>query len=170
MIQLFLGLTVFNLLCLSITAALGYAVMITGPRWGSYHQLVGVLSTISCMAVHCIVFTYFIATAKWVLHAIELKRLDPALAAPTRSFKSQAFPAAVLAMASTFAAAVVGAATFSYGIAPLWHHVLALLAIAINAAVAVVEYRSIGRNAALIDQILEQVNGPSGGSARIPGN
>jgi hypothetical protein len=131
--------------------------MFAGPAWGTYHQLAGILSTIGGCAVHCIVFTYFVATAKWVLHAIELKQLDPNLASPTRSFKSLAFPAALLGMSSTFVAAVAGAATFSYGIAPVWHHLLALLAIAVNAAVAVVEFRAIARNAALVDRVLEAV-------------
>src|SRR3954463_5476586 len=124
MIPLFVGLTIFNLLSLSIAAALGYAVMLGGPRYGSYHQLTGVLATIACCAVHCIVFTYFIATAKWVQHAIDVKHLDQSLAAPTRSFKSQAFPAALLAMTIVFITAVVGVATISYGLRPIWHHVL----------------------------------------------
>jgi hypothetical protein len=158
-IQLFLGLTVLNLLCLSITAALGYAVMQRGADWGSYHQLAGVLATLVCCAVHCIVFTYFIATAKWLLHAIEVKQLDPAIALPTRSFKAQAFPAAVIAMLFTFAAAVLGAATLSYEIPPLWHHAMALLSISVNVAVAVVEYRSITRNGQIIDHVLERING-----------
>jgi hypothetical protein len=165
-IPLFLGLTIFNLLCLCLTAALGYAVMFRGPAWGTYHQLAGILSTIGGCAVHCIVFTYFVATAKWVLHAIELKQLDPTLALPTRSFKALAFPAALLGMTSTFVAAVAGAATFSYGIAPMWHHLLALGAVAINAGVAVVEYRSIARNAHLIDQVLALVNREA---APVPG-
>ncbi|HWP39314.1 MAG TPA: hypothetical protein VNL70_00215, partial [Tepidisphaeraceae bacterium] len=66
MIRLFLGLTAFNLLCLLIAAALGYAVMFRGSAMGPYHQLAGVLATIVCCAVHCVVFTYFIATAKWI--------------------------------------------------------------------------------------------------------
>src|SRR5581483_8416509 len=87
MTRLFVGLSIFNLLCLTLTASLGYAVMLAGPRFSPYHQLSGVLTTIACCAVHCIVFTYFIATAKWVQHAIDLRKLDPQLAAPTRSFK-----------------------------------------------------------------------------------
>jgi hypothetical protein len=162
MIPLFVGLTIFNLLCLTITAFLGYGVMVLGPKMGPYHQLAGALATIACCAVHCIVFTYFVATAKWVQHAIDVKRLDPQLATPTRSFKAQAFPAALAAMAIVFLAAIGGVITFSYGVRPIWHHVLAILAIASNALVARIEYRAISRNAQLIDGILAQVNATPG--------
>ena len=74
------------------------------------HVLFGALATMVCVGVHCVVFTYFIATAKWVQHAVMVKKLDPQLMAPTRSFKMQAFPAALLAMAATFTAAMFGAA------------------------------------------------------------
>src|SRR3954465_14143719 len=97
MIPLFLALTAVNLLALCSTAALGYGVS-NGHAWSSYHQLAGGLSTIVCCAVHCVVFTYFMATSKWVQHAVTVKRLDDALVAPTRSFKAHAFPAAILAM------------------------------------------------------------------------
>ncbi|HZN68978.1 MAG TPA: hypothetical protein VFB66_27100, partial [Tepidisphaeraceae bacterium] len=96
--------------------------------------------------------------AKWVQHAIAVKHLDPALAAPTRSFKAQAFPAAVLAMAVVFVTAVLGAAADNFhGRWPAWHHALAVTSLAVNAMVAVVEYRAIERNGRLIDGILEKV-------------
>jgi hypothetical protein len=154
-IPLFLGLTIFNLLCLSIAATLGYAVMLWGAaRFGAWHQLAGSLAAIACCAVHCTVFSYFVATAKWVQHAIEVKRLDSSLAAPTRSFRAQAFPAALLAMAIVFVTAVLGVARLSYGISPVWHHALALLSLATNVAVSLIEYRAIFRNGRLIDSIL----------------
>jgi hypothetical protein len=157
MIPLFLGLTAVNLLCLAITAFLGYGVS-SGRAWGTYHQLFGALATIVCCAVHCIVFTYFIATAKWIQHAVTVKQLDPELMAPTRSFKAQAFPAALSAMAIVCLTAFVGAATFSYGLRPIYHHVMALLCLALNLVVAAIEYRAIARNAALIDRILATIN------------
>lgn len=158
MIPLFLGLTFFNLLSLAATAVLGYGVMFRGPAFAPYHQLMGVLSTIACCAVHCIVFTYFIATAKWVQHAIDVKHLDPQLSQPTRSFKAQAFPAALSAMFIVFLTAVIGVITLSYGIRPIWHHVLAVVAVLVNAGAAFMEYQAIVKNGRLIDSILEQVN------------
>jgi len=169
-IRLFVGLTSLNLLCLLVAAALGYAVMFRGPAMGPYHQLAGALATIVCCAVHCVVFTYFIATAKWIQHAIAVKRLDDSLAAPTRSFKAQAFPAAMLAMLVTFLAAVVGVMVFSYGIRGIWHHLLAQLAIAVNLVMAFGEYGAIRRNGLLIDQILMEIERIDRASARSGGS
>lgn len=158
MISLFLGLTIFNLLCLSVTAALGYGVMLRGAVYAPWHQLAGVLSTIACIAVHCIVFTYFIATAKWVQHAIDVKHLDPALGSPTRSFRAQAFPAALLAMLIVFLTAIFGVLRLSYGIDAIWHHALAQVAVVANIGVAIIEFRAIARNGQLIDTILAKIN------------
>ena len=156
MLRLFLALTFFNLLCLFITSTLGYGVS-SGHTWSAWHQLSGALSTLICCAVHCVVFTYFIATSKWVRHAIVIKNLNPAMAAPTRSFKAQALPAALIAMTIVFITAVTGAATFSYRIRPTIHHVLSIAALATNIICALFEYRAIARNGRLIDTILAAV-------------
>jgi hypothetical protein len=155
MLPLFLALTLINLLCLSLATLLGFI------RPGGMHILTGALATLVCIGVHCVVFTYFIATAKWVQHAIVVKKLDDRLAAPTRSFKLQAFPAALIAMATTFIAAILGA-TLDNAMTPRrWHFIAALVAVAVNAIVAIIEYRAIARNGRLIDSILEQINQPA---------
>jgi hypothetical protein len=153
MIPLFLGLTVFNLICLTTSAVLGYVSM-SQTTYGGSHFLAGALSALACCAVHCVVFTYFIATAKWVQHAIALKQLDARMLAPTRSFKAQAFPAAIVAMAMVFITAVFGAAAQNYGISITWHHFLAIASIATNVIAAVVELAAIRRNGQLIDDVL----------------
>lgn len=161
MIPLFLGLTLVNLLGLAVAGSLGYASG-AGYAVGPWHVLAGALAALVCCAVHCVVFTYFVATAKWVQHAISVKGLDAALAAPTRSFKAQAFPAALLAMTATFLAAVAGAGADNFqGGWPRWHHALALAAFAVNAGAAAVEFRAISRNARLIDAVLERINAAS---------
>jgi hypothetical protein len=156
MIPLFLGLTAVNLLCLILTAVLGYMTS-SGAHVGQWHVLAGALSAIACCAVHCIVFTYFIATAKWAQHAVAVKGLDPQLVSPTRSFKAQAMPAALLAMASVFVAAMMGAYTDSYQTSPEIHHVAAIVAIAVNALVPIAEFSAIHRNGQLIDGILAKI-------------
>ena len=88
---------------------------------------------------------------------MRVKRLDESLALPTRSFKVQAFPAALAAMATVFATAVLGAARDNYGIPRAWHHAPAIAALAVNVLVALVEFRAIRRNARLIDRILATI-------------
>ena len=152
---LFLVITGFNLLCLLLTAVIGYRY--GGSELTQWHPLAGIAATMVAVGVHCIVFTYFIATAKWVQHAVTVRKLEPSLAHPTRSFKMQAFPAALLAMISVFGTAILGAARVNYDISPAWHHVGAWVAVAINALVAVVEYRAIVRNGRLVDTVLESL-------------
>ena len=156
MLSLFLVITGFNLLCLVLTALLGYRF--GGSPVTQWHPLAGIASMMICVGAHCIVFTYFIATAKWVQHAVTVKRLDASLVAPTRSFKMQAFPAALLAMLSVFVAGVLGAARVNYDTSPLWHHAAAWIAIAVNVGVACVEYRAIARNGQLVDTVLAKIN------------
>ena len=157
MIPLFIGLTLVNLLGLCTAGALGYASR-HGYPVGPWHILAGAMAALTSCGVHCVVFTYFIATAKWVQHAVSVKRLDPALATPTRSFRAQAFPAALLAMATVILAAFVGAAADNYhGRWHAWHHGLAITALATNVLVALVEYRAIDRNARLIDGVLARI-------------
>jgi hypothetical protein len=158
MIPLFLGLTLVNLLCLGTATALGYMSLANAGESKSMHILAGALGTMVCVGVHCVVFTYFIATAKWIQHAVLVKKLDASLVKPTRSFKIQAFPAALAAMAIVFATAILGAARDNYGIPRIWHHAFALAALLVNVVVAAIEYRAIARNARLIDSILALAN------------
>jgi hypothetical protein len=167
MIPLFVGLSLVNLLCLGVTMALGYTGAASPPT-RNLHILAGALATLLCCGVHCVVFTYFIATAKWVQHAIAVKRLDPALAAPTRSFKMQAFPAAVVAMAAVFVAAVFGAARDNYATPMWWHHAAAVVAVIVNAVVAMVEYRAIARNGRLIDMVLASARNSASARFDVP--
>ena len=165
MIPLFLGLTLVNLLCLGTASALGYMSLANGGESKGMHILAGALGTLVCVGVHCVVFTYFIATAKWIQHAVLVKNLDPLLATPTRSFKRQAFPAALLAMGIVFVTAILGAARDNYGISRAWHHGFALASLLVNVLVAAIEYRAISRNGVLVDRILTQINAAASNSS-----
>lgn len=158
MVLLFSVITTLNLICLIIAALLGYAGM-TNPATSQWHQLFAIFAAIVSTGVHCVVLTYFMATSKWVQHAISVKNLDAAMAAPTRSFKAQAYPAALSAVVFVFMTAFAGAATASYQIRPTTHHVLALATLAINLIAAYFELRAIQRNGHLIDGILAKING-----------
>jgi len=153
MIVLFLGLTLANFACLITTGILGYA-----GGASTWHRLAGALAAIVCVGVHCVVFTYFVATGKWIEHAILVKRLDPTIALPVRTFKMSAFPAALGAMTLAIATAIVGAAVDNQYLSPAWHHVMAMLLVAGNLGAAFVEYRAIRDNGVVIDSILAQIN------------
>jgi uncharacterized membrane protein len=160
MIPLFLGLTVSNLTALLAAIGMGYyAAGHAGAHAGSargWHTLAGAMTLMLCIAVHCVVFTYFIATTKWIQHAVSVKGLDDAFAAPARSFRRRAFGAALASMLMVFLTAVLGAAVDTRLAAGVWHHLLALAAFGVNLGAAGVEYVAIAGNGRLIDRILEQ--------------
>ena len=158
MISLFLGLTLANLTALLATIGLGYAGSAGSAELRSWHMLAGILAVLLCIAVHCVVFTYFIATAKWIQHAVTIKHLDEQFTHPTRSFKAQAFPAALTAILAVFITAIFGAATDNHVVSVTWHHLLALTAFAVNLGAAAVEYQAIRRNGDLIDRLLSQIS------------
>ena len=113
MIPLFLGLTIANLAALLATVVLGYVAVSGNASIRGWHMLGGTLAAILCIAVHCIVLTYFIATAKWIQHAVTVKGLDEGYATPTRSFRAHAMPAALGAMAAVFVTAVLVTTVFA---------------------------------------------------------
>ncbi len=154
MISLFLGLTIANLTALLVTIGLGYAGVSGTGSMRAWHMLAGTMTVLLCIAVHCVVFTYFIATAKWIQHAVTVKSLSAEYTAPTRSFKAQAFPAALAAILAVFITAMLGAATDNHLVSATWHHLLALTAFGINLGAAAIEYIAIDRNARLIDRLL----------------
>jgi hypothetical protein len=159
MIPLFLGLTIANLAALLGTMGLGYAAAggAASASLRGWHMLAGALSAILCIAVHCIVFTYFIATAKWIQHAVSVKGLDAAYTLPTRSFRAQAFPAALAAIAAVFVAAMFGAAADTRLVSVGWHHAVVLGAFGVNLLSASLEYMAVSRNGKLIDRILAEI-------------
>jgi hypothetical protein len=157
MISLFLGLTIANLTALLTAIGLGYAGASGVGAGRTWHILAGALAALLCVAVQCVVFTYFMATSKWIRHAVTVKGLDTAYLEPTRSFKMQAFPAALGAMFAVFLTAIMGAAVDNQMIAPGWHHAMALTAVGVNLLAAVVEYGAITRNGKLIDRLLGEI-------------
>jgi len=108
-----------------------------------------------------VVFTYFVATGKWVGHAILVKQLDPKLAEPIRPLRRAAFAAALGVITLAVITAIVGAAVDNQYVSPVWHHLMAVGLLAGNLVAAAVEYRSIRDNGLVIDGILARINAPS---------
>ena len=158
MIPLFIGLTLVNLLTFALAGALGYmSVAGMGQNLRGWHMLAGALAGIVACGVHCVVFTYFVATAKWIQHAVVTKNLPESFLTPTRSFKRQAFPAAMLAIAVSLIATFSGAARDNRMISQSMHHTITACGFALNILAAVIEYRAIARNGRLIDSILQAI-------------
>ena len=165
MIPLFAGLTAANLLVLITVFAFGwFAFGVDGRPTGAYtlHLTLGIFAGLLATLSHLTVYTYFMATSKWLRAATHKGNLDPArfvvpAAAGKRRVLGWVMGAIVLTMVAMFAGAGADPT-----VAPWWpgevHLALALLAVAANEVSALAELRLIREQGRLMDEALEILN------------
>jgi hypothetical protein len=165
MTRIFLTLASVNALGLLATFVVGLLSMLRGgvedPLDPTYqiHFLLGLFTAIGTLLVHCIIFTYFLGTGRWV------KEVGLAYALPdapypklTRELKRATFPPALFAMLVTIAAAAAGTGN-QLRVWPWWvHGTLAVVTLAVNAWAFLVEYRNVTTNAGVIEAVLREVD------------
>ena len=165
---LFLGLAIANLLLMAGVFLLGLlaAAPDDGPsRWYVWHLSLGIASGLLAALVHVTVYTYFMATSKWLTAASERFSLPPQrFVLPAKTRKRRMFPVIMLPVGLTMLAMFIGAAE-DPGVAPLWSMKLHLWAAAIawcgNLLAAFVEYHAIGEQSRLMDEALAATAEPS---------
>ena len=123
------------------------------------HFYLGLFSVLLALAVHCLVFIYFLGTGRWVKEVALAYRIpDAPLPKLTRELKRWTFPAALFAMLVPISAAAAGAAVQN----GKWHwtiHLgLAIATLLVNAWAFVVEYRNVKTNAGVIDEVMREVD------------
>ncbi len=160
MIPLFLGLTAANLVVLCTAFGFGwFAVDASGEATGVYdtHMLLGIGAGLLATMTHMTVFTYFMATSKWLQAATDkagcgLERF----VGPALSRKRRAFGVSMLAVVLTMAAMFAGAGADPTMMNRLWpgevHLMAAAVAIAVNAFAAVGEFSLIKRQGVAVDE------------------
>lgn len=166
MVTLFLGLHSASLLLLCAVFGMGLMVVdsSTGkPTWMyHYHLAGGIAAGLVVTLAHVSVYTYFMATTKWLQAASEKCGLDLAThVAPSMSRKRRALWTAMIAVGITMVTMFAGAGA-DRTMRPLWpakaHLVIAALAIAVNLLCAIAEYRLIRAQGQLMDDTLAEVN------------
>jgi hypothetical protein len=123
------------------------------------HFLTGLFTAIATLLVHCIIFTYFLGTGRWVKEVgLAYSLPDEPWPKLTRDLKRSTFPPALFAMLITIAAAAAGTAK-QLKVWPWWiHGSLAVLTLAINTWAFRVEYRNVSINAGVIEAVLRDVD------------
>jgi len=165
MTRIFLTLASVNALGLLASFVLGASSMwvegVRNPANPIYqiHFLTGLFTAIVTLLVHCIIFTYFLGTGRWVKEvglAYDLPDVPwPKL---TRELKRSTFPPALFAMLITIATAAAGTGN-QLRFWPWWvHGSLAVLSLAVNGWAFVVEYRNVNTNAGVIEAVLREVD------------
>lgn len=122
------------------------------------HFNFGLFTAIATLLVHCLIFTYFLGTGRWVKEVGAAYHLpDEPLPKRTRELKRSTFPPALFAMLITIATAAAGAGAQLKAWPWPVHATLATLTLLINLWAFVVEYRNVGINATIIDQVMDEV-------------
>lgn len=170
MIPLFLGLTLANFLTLGFAFAMGFSAYEGAQPGDGYglHIAMGMIAGLVSALCHCAVFTYFMATTKWLQAATDKAGLDrQRFVASPIARKRRAFMVAMAAIGVTMITAFGGAATDTIAWWPDHLHItLATLALLGNAVCAVLEYKLIRGQQGNMDAALAVLNDMPGVEVR----
>jgi amino acid transporter len=175
MTRIFVTLAAVNAAALLLTFGVGVAFMYEreagalapapaqplGWSWFTAHIVLALFTAVLTLLVHCLIFTYFLGTGRWVKEVARSYGLpDQHLPRQTREFKRRAFPPALFAMLVTIAAAASGAGAQAPGeTAWHWAHpILAVITLVINGWAYVVEYQTVSANVVVVNQVKEQAD------------
>jgi hypothetical protein len=160
MARLFTVLASLNLLALLASFTLGMlSKFLDHDQFFIPHFTLGLFTAIGTLLVHCIIFTYFLGTGRWVKEvAIAYSLPDEGFYKPTRELKRASFPPALGAMLITIAASAAGAGVQLQ----MWrweiHFGLALITLAVNIWAYRVEFRCVRDNAQVMEAVLVEVD------------
>src|SRR5205085_3744677 len=97
------GLLLLSGFGVGVLSKLGFSVYLV-------HFWLGLSAVLVTLLVHCLIFTYFLGTGRWVKEVALAYRLpDEPLPRLTRELKRQTFPVALAAMLVTIATSAAGA-------------------------------------------------------------
>jgi hypothetical protein len=124
------------------------------------HFKLGLFSVIGNLGVHgLVVFIYFLGTGRWVKEvALAYGIPDDPLPKLTRDLKRRVYPAAMFGMLVPIAAAAAGMGAMLQEWPWQIHLVLAILTLLVNGWAFVVEYHCVHTNAAVLFQVLNEVD------------
>jgi hypothetical protein len=165
MTRIFTTLAVLNLLalaasfCAGVLSKLHDAVQQPSDPTYIIHFSLGLGTALLTLLVHCLIFTYFLGTGRWVKEVTLAYNLpDAPLHKETRELKRRTFPPALAAMLITIATAAAGAgAQLKEWPWPV-HATLATLTILVNLWAFRIEYRNVNANSAVLDQVMSEVD------------
>jgi hypothetical protein len=124
-----------------------------------YHFLLGLTTAILTLFVHCLIFTYFLGTGRWVKEVkLAYSMADDPLPKLTRELKRRVFPPALFAMLFGIATGAAGAAA-QVQVSP-WelHAVLGTLAVLVNLWAFRIEVQCLRTNGWVLEEVMRAVD------------
>jgi hypothetical protein len=123
------------------------------------HFHLGLWTSIGILLVHCIIFTYFLGTGRWVKEvAIAYRMADEPLPKTTRELKRSTFPPALFAMLIAIFTTAAGAGVMLQSWPWHVHAAGAALTLLINWWAFRVEHRNLAANAIILQAVLADVD------------
>lgn len=165
MTRIFTSLALLNTAALLVTYVIGWVSRgrgsVMNPDDSTYliHFVLGLFTAVGTLLVHCLIFTYFLGTGRWVKEVtIAYVLPDEPWHKETRELKRKVFPPALGAMLITIAAAAGGAGAQLREWPWQVHATLATIALLVNLWAFFVEYRIVTANAVVLDGVLKEVD------------
>jgi hypothetical protein len=164
MIRIFSAMAIANGMALLLSFTFGLISMWTGgltdPGSNTFHVhfLCGLFASVATLLVHCMIFTYFLGTGRWVREVtLAYDMPDAPLYKTTRELKRKTFPPALFAMLATIATAAAGGGRQLHDWPYQLHLIGAIVAILINLWAYWVEIRSLLTNERVLTEVYAEV-------------
>jgi len=123
------------------------------------HFICGLGTAVAALAVHCLIFIYFLGTGRWVKEVTLAYHLpDEPWHKKTRELKRSVFPPALFSMLIAIAAAAAGAGAQLQAWRWEIHMTLGLITLAINLWAFRIELRCVAENAGVIESVMLEVD------------
>lgn len=127
--------------------------------WYLAHFTLGLFTAMGTLLVHCLIFTYFLGTGRWVKEVTLAYGLpDEPWHKETRELKRRTFPPALFAMLIVIATSAAGAGAQLREWPWYVHFTLATVTLLLNLWAFRVEYRNVTANSAVLDELLVEVD------------
>lgn len=164
MTRIFTILAALDTLLLFLSYGFGVASMLNeGVRTGHstfwFHFLLGLATAMMTLLVHCLIFTYFLGTGRWVKEVkLAYDLPDAPLPRLTRDLKRRVFPPALFAMLTAIVTGAAGAAAQ----VEVWrwevHATLATATVLVNLWAFRIEYRCLQINIGVLNDVMREVD------------
>jgi hypothetical protein len=163
--RIFTVLVVLDAFFLIVSYVLGCSSKLTDgvhnpeTRLYWYHFLCGLTTNVLTLLVHCLIFTYFLGTGRWVKEVtLAYEMPDEPLHKMTRELKRKVFPPALYAMLFAIASGATGAAAH----VRVWpwyvHFTLATCTLLVNFWAFGVEFKCLRANVEVLRDVLLAVD------------
>lgn len=161
--RIILGMAGANYLLVAATAVAGLLseTPATGFRSNNdafgYHFTLGLLTGLFTMLVHCLVFTYFLGTTRWVRETVAAYSLDQAFSTESRQLRIRAMIAAVISILLVVATIASGAAAHTRVAPFLLHRIVPWATYLFMLGAYRIELQSIERHMDVTNEVMDSV-------------